>query len=72
MLDGRSVLAAIDTLALDASNAGIECFVLGVFNKSSAVGAISSGVRYLEGPAISAEVNQPRHAFVRELEDLYR
>jgi hypothetical protein len=68
----RALLATVDGLARDAQTLGIESFVLGARSRSTIVGAIASGARYLEGHAVSAPVAEPRHAFVQEIADLYR
>ncbi|HEY4265655.1 MAG TPA: hypothetical protein VGM72_10070 [Micropepsaceae bacterium] len=68
----RPLLTAVDALARDAQALGIESFVLGARNRSTIVGAIASGVRYLEGLAVSPPVFEPRHAFAQEIADLYR
>ena len=68
----RQLLAAIDTLARESENAGLACCILGAKTKSTVVSAIASGVRYLEGQLIAPPVAEPRHAFVRDIADLYR
>jgi hypothetical protein len=68
----RPLLTMVDSLARDAQALGVESFVLGARNRSTVVGAIASGARYLEGPAIAHPVAEPRHAFVQEIADLYR
>jgi hypothetical protein len=68
----QQLLAAIDTLARQSENSGVVSFILGAKSKSVVVSAIASGVRYLEGQIIAAPVPEPRHAFVREIADLYR
>jgi hypothetical protein len=62
----------VDALARDSQTLGIESFALGARSRSTIVGAIASGVRYLEGPAVSPPVSEPRHAFAQEMADLYR
>jgi hypothetical protein len=68
----RPLISMVDGLARDAQALGVESFVLGARNRSTVVGAIASGVRYLEGPAIAPPVSEPRHAFAQEIADLYR
>jgi hypothetical protein len=68
----RQALASVDALARDAHALGIDSFVLGAKSRSAILSAIGSGVRYLEGPSVSPPVAEPRHAFVREIADLYR
>jgi len=67
----RPILAAIDALALESKNAGFASFVLGAKSRSVVIGAIGSGVRYLEGPVIAESVEDPQHAFVQGIADLY-
>jgi hypothetical protein len=66
------MLGQVKSLVFDARQNGYESFALGVTSTSRALNAMAAGVRYLEGPAIHAMVSDPRHAFVHELEDLYR
>jgi hypothetical protein len=68
----RQLLMNVDALARDAQTLGIESFVLGARSRSTVVSAIASGVRYLEGMAVSPPVTEPRHAFVQDIADLYR
>jgi hypothetical protein len=68
----RQLLATIDALAQESEHSGMASFVLGAKSKSTVISAIASGVRYLEGHIIAAPVVEPRHAFVRNIADLYR
>jgi hypothetical protein len=67
----RPTLAAIDALALEAGNAGAASFVLGAKSRSIVIGAIGSGVRYLEGSVVAEPVAEPQHGFVQNIADLY-
>ena len=69
---GQKMLAAVDALALESQKTSMASFVLGVKSRSIVISAIASGVRYLEGETIAASVGEPRHAFVRDISDLYR
>jgi GGDEF domain-containing protein/EAL domain-containing protein (putative c-di-GMP-specific phosphodiesterase class I) len=68
----RQMLASVDALAREAQVLGIQSFVLGAKTRSTVVSTIGSGVRYLEGPAVSNPVAEPRHAFVQGIADLFR
>ncbi len=68
----RNSMAMIEALALESQTAGLASFVLGANSRSIVVGAIASGVRYLEGKTIAAPIMEPRHAFVQDIADLYR
>jgi hypothetical protein len=59
-------------LASDARRNGYDLFALGATSTSRALDARASGVRYWEGSAMHSMVSDPQHAFVHELEDLYR
>lgn len=68
----RQMLASVDALGRDAQLLGIQSFVLGAKTRSTVVSTIGSGVRYLEGPAVSHAVAEPRHAFAQGIVDLFR
>lgn len=68
----QKLLAIIDAMARESESSGMASFILGAKSKSTVISAIASGVRYLEGHIIAAPVVEPRHAFVRDIADLYR
>ncbi|HEY1837020.1 MAG TPA: hypothetical protein VGG36_05135 [Rhizomicrobium sp.] len=59
-------------IAREAQLAGVDSFALGIPSTSQALRAVDAGVRYLEGPIVRPAVMDPRHAFLHDVEDLYR
>jgi len=59
-------------LAQYSARVGLDSFILGAQSASLIVNAVGSGVRYVEGPAVRLPVDDPRYAFVRTVEELYR
>jgi hypothetical protein len=59
-------------IAREAHAVAIDSFALGVTATSLALRAIDAGIRYLEGSTIRPSVSDPRHAFLHDVEDLYR
>jgi hypothetical protein len=50
----------------------MKAFILNASTPSLTLNAIASGIRYVEGEIICPPTSDPRYAFVREVEDLYR
>ena len=62
----------LDVLGREARAGGLDAFALGVAERSPAVNAIGFGIRWLEGPAISPPIADPKFSFVQRIETLYR
>jgi hypothetical protein len=56
----------------DARAMGLDAFALGISCTSLVLMSAHSGIRYLEGPVVRPEVDDPRHGFAQGLEDIYR
>ena len=68
----RSQIEKARTLASEAADHNMEAFILNATTPSLALNAIASGIRYVAGDVICPPTADPRYAFVREIEDLYR
>lgn len=68
----REWINRMSTLGREAKVSGKEAFVIGAARRSCAVNAIGAGARYIEGASVRSVVADPKHAFVHEIEDLYR
>jgi hypothetical protein len=67
----RAWIKRMAHLTGEVRNNGMEVFALGAEGRSITVNAIGAGIRYLEGPAVRANVADPKHAFAHNIEDLY-
>jgi hypothetical protein len=56
----------------EARTAGLDAFTLGIASTSLVLMSAHAGIRYLEGPVVRMQVDDPRHGFVQGLEDIYR
>jgi hypothetical protein len=68
----QQIAEQLQWVSNQARGIGLESFALGVRSTSIALQAIESGQRYLEGEAVMAAAKEPRHAYVHDLQDLYR
>jgi hypothetical protein len=56
----------------EARTARLDAFTLGIASTSLVLMSAHAGIRYLEGPVVRSQVDDPRHGFAQGLEDIYR
>ena len=70
--DELQSISKVREVAKEAQAGAIDSFVLGLRSTSLALICIHSGIRYLEGPIVRPAVDDPRHGFAHDVEDLYK
>lgn len=68
----QNLIERLGRLHAATRSAGVESFVLGVTRRSTVVGAIGAGVRYIEGCGMRAALADPRFAVAQDIVDYYR